>query len=163
MQNLLCIAALAALACASTARAEDRPAAETAARWYFQTSYYTRHFHEDPAHNNNQRLVNFERIGSDEALVGAAFFYNSFDQPTEYLYVGKMWRPFARAPQVHVKLTGGLIHGYKQDYRDKIPYNEHGVAPAILPSIGISGRNFATEVTLFGIAGVMFTAGFYWH
>lgn len=159
------LTALAAVVCfVSPASGEDTPAPEPAgARWYLQTSYYTKHFHSDPAHNNHQHLVNLERIGADNALVGGAFFYNSFDQPTEYVYVGKLWRPFDRAPLVHFKLTGGLIHGYKQDYRDKIPYNQHGIAPAILPAIGISGKNFATEAVFFGIAGVMLTAGFYWQ
>lgn len=159
-----------ATACAAAATAWPAAAQETspatdaaAARWYFQTSYYTRHWHDNSAHNNQQHLINLEHIGADNAIIGGAFFYNSFDQPTEYVYVGKMWRPFASVPLIHVKLTGGLIHGYKQDYRDKIPYNQHGIAPAILPAIGISGKNFATEAIFFGVAGVMLTAGFYWQ
>jgi len=143
---------------------EASPATGTAAsRWYFQTSYYTRHWHDNADHNNNQRLIDIEHHNADNVILGGSFFYNSFDQPTEYVYFGKLWRPFSAAPLVHVKLTGGLIHGYKQDYRDKIPYNEHGIAPAILPAIGISGKTFATEAIFFGVAGVMLTAGFYWN
>lgn len=128
-------------------------------RWYLQTSLYTRHFHPTPEHQNHNKLVNLERQRSDDWLGGAAWFLNSFDQPTWYLYIGRQWRPFDSMPNVHVKLTGGLIHGYKDQYKDKIPLNHWGTAPALLPSIGYSGKRFGTEVILFGTAGLMWTAG----
>jgi hypothetical protein len=154
-----CCVRLAFAVCASLpslAAAQDSP------RWYFQTSYYTRHYSPDPRHLNDQRLVNFERLIGNDNLYGAAFFDNSFNQPSQYVYVGRRWRPFESAEIVHVKLTAGVLHGYKGEFQDKIPFNGRGIAPAILPAVGISGNRFATEVVLFWTAGAMFTAGVFW-
>lgn len=129
-------------------------------RWLVQTSLYTKHFHPDVQHVNHQRLVNLEYQRADNWLAGVAFFRNSFGQPSEYLYLGKLWRPFS-AQAVHVKLTGGLLHGYKGEFRDKIPFNKSGIAPALLPSIGYSTRRFTSEFILFGTNGMMFTLGMY--
>lgn len=60
---------------------------------------------------------------------------------------------------LHAKLTGGLLHGYKDQYRDKIPFNSSGVAPAIVPAIGLSGKHLSSEVNFFGFAGLMVTMG----
>jgi hypothetical protein len=151
---------IALMASAGLAAAEDAPPPpEDEARWYFQTSVYTRHYHEDPAHNNHQHLINIERWSAAGNGFGVALFDNSFGQPSQYVYGGKFWRPFGSAPLVHVKLTAGLLNGYKGDYQDKIPYNSRGIAPAILPSVGISGERFATEVVLLWNNGAMFTVG----
>jgi hypothetical protein len=131
-------------------------------QWLLQTAIYTTHFNPTPEHVNNQRLLNLEYRRPDQWLVGAAVFDNSYGQPSQYLYLGKLWRPFEPAPLVHVKLTGGLLHGYKDEYRDKIPFNSSGIAPAILPAIGLSGKHISGEVIVFGTAGAMLTFGVLW-
>ena len=133
--------------------------AEEGGRWLLQTSIYTVHFDSDPKHNNHQKLLNLEYQRTDQWLAGVALFDSSFDQASQYIYFGKLWRPIESAPLVHVKLTGGLIHGYKDEYRDKIPMNSSGIAPAILPAIGLSGKHVSGEVVLFGAAGLMVTFG----
>jgi hypothetical protein len=130
-------------------------------RFLFQTSVFGRHFSPSPDHTNHFRLINLEAQRDDSWLYGFAFFRNSFNQPSQYLYFGKRWNPFASYPQVNVKLTGGILHGYKGEYRDKIPFNGSGIAPALLPSIGWSNRRFASDFILFGTAGLMITAGIY--
>ena len=132
-----------------------------AARWYFQTSIYTVHFRNSDERNNNQWLLNLERQSPTNWLIGGAFFQNSFDQPSQYLYFGKLWRPFDGLPAMHVKLTGGLLHGYKDEHQDSIPFNDYEVAPVILPAIGFSGRRFATELVFYSISGGMWTVGAY--
>ena len=147
---------------AGAASAEDglQPRADEA-RWYFQTSVYTKHYHEDPRHNNHQHLLNLERWNAEGNGFGIAFFDNSFNQPSQYVYGGKFWRPLDSAPLFHFKLTAGLINGYKGEYQNKIPYNGHGIAPAILPAVGFSGERFATEAVLFWNVGAMITVGIY--
>lgn len=130
-------------------------------RFLFQTSVFGRHFSPSPDHTNHFRLINLEAQRDDSWVYGFAFFRNSFNQPSQYLYFGKRWTPFASYPQVNVKLTGGILHGYKGEYRDKIPFNGNGIAPALLPSIGWSNRRFASDFILFGTAGLMITAGIY--
>jgi len=142
----------------SFATSEQAPA-EEGARWLLQTSIFTTHFSYDSRHNNNQKLLGLEYQRSDRWLAGAAAFDSSFRQPAQYLYFGKLWRPFESAPLVHVKLTGGLLHGYKDEFRDKIPLNGSGVAPVIIPMIGLSGRHVSGEVVLIGVAGAMVTVG----
>lgn len=128
-------------------------------RWLLQTSAYTTHFHDNPEHNNHQHLVNLEYQRSDQWVIGASAFDNSFGQPAQYAYVGRLFRPLDSAPLVHFKLTGGLIHGYKGQYKDKIPLNSQGVAPVIIPAIGLSGKHLSGEVNFFGLAGLMVTMG----
>ena len=92
--------------------------------------------------------------------MGAAAFKNSFGQPSQYVYIGKLWRPWDAVPLVHVKLTGGLLHGYKGEYKDKVPFNsDNGIAPLLLPSIGLSGKRFTTDLVIFGTAGALLTIG----
>jgi len=140
---------------------EDAAPIRSASRWYFQTSAYTQHFDPQPNHNNAQRLLNVEWQGENQWIWGGAFFYNSFDQPCQYVYGGYLLRPFERWRGVYLKLTGGLVHGYKDEYQDHIPFNALGIAPALLPAVGISGKRFATELVVFGTSGVMWNVGFF--
>lgn len=130
-------------------------------RYLFQTSLYGRHWSPDERHTNNFRLLNLEVQRPSQWVYGFAYFRNSFDQPSQYLYLGKQWRPFESYPLVHLKLTGGVLHGYKGEFRDKIPFNGSGIAPALLPSIGLSGKRFTSDFILFGTAGMMLTVGIY--
>src|SRR5438552_1004591 len=55
-------------------------------RFYLETSLYTVHFHPDPAHVNNQKLILGEWNITQQWLVGASQFDNSFGQPSQYVY-----------------------------------------------------------------------------
>jgi hypothetical protein len=129
-------------------------------RWLLQTSIYTDHFSTEERHTNNQRLIGLEWWAADNWILGAASFRNSFDQPSQYLYIGKLWRPLDNYQLVHLKLTWGILHGYKGQYKDKVPFNsDNGIAPLLLPSIGLSGKRFTTDVVFFGTAGALVTIG----
>lgn len=125
--------------------------------WYFQTSVLTKHFSPKPEHNNRQRLLGFERNRDDSYLWGAATFLNSFEQRSYYAYLGKRF-DFGSSP-FYSKLSLGLIHGYKGEYRDKIPLNHLETAPAILPSIGIKINRFQSDLVLLGANAVIMTLG----
>lgn len=125
--------------------------------WYLQTSLYTVHYSPEPDHNNHQRLIGIERHLPNSSLWGAATFKHSFDERANYVYYG---RRFALGESAfYAKLTGGLLEGYKGEYRDKIPLNRFGVAPAIIPSVGASYERFSGEVVLLGAAAAMVTVG----
>jgi hypothetical protein len=147
-----------AAAAAAPAAGIVQPGTSTDARWYLQTSVYTKHFRPDPKHDNHQNLVNLEYWRADNYLAGGAWFHNSFGQASQYLYVGRRWEPFEN-PAIYMKLTGGVLHGYKGEYRDKIPFNHSGYAPAIVPSVGYATKRFAGELVLFGTSGLMLTVG----
>lgn len=126
-----------------------------------QTSFYTSHFDPEPEHHNQQELISLELHNPQRWMVGGARFLNSFNQETFYLYAGRefpLWQPH-EIVNVRAKLSAGLLHGYRGEYRDKIPLNHLGTAPAALPSIGVQWGRFETDLILFGTAGAMVTGG----
>ena len=126
--------------------------------WSVQTSLYTAHFDSEPYHVNEQNLIGIEAYWSDQLLAGIALFDNSFGQSSQLVYAGKTW-PLLGARHWYAKLTGGLVHGYKEPYEDKIPLNGLGVAPVVIPALGFRYGYFVAEANLGGLAVVMVTAG----
>lgn len=120
-------------------------------------SPYTRHFTEDGSHSHVW-LIGVERERADHALAGAAFFTNSFGQPSAYIYPwGKTFHELLGQPQLYAKLTAGVIYGYRGEHKDKIPFNQLGIAPAIVPAIGWDlGDGFQLQGNLLGFNGMMF-------
>jgi len=128
-------------------------------RFFLETSVYTVHFNSDPAHDNSQRLILGEWNITEQWLVGASFFDNSFGQRSEYVYGGFRFRPFDSLQQLYFKITAGLVHGYDGQYQDKIPFNNYGIAPAIVPSVGYCINRYCSELVIFGTAGALLTFG----
>lgn len=126
--------------------------------WVIQTSVYTKHFDPDPDHVEDQNLLGIEAWMENGWIVGGIVFDNSFGQNSQYVYVGYSWRLF-QSKYWYFKLTGGLLHGYKEPYEDKIPLNELGVAPAAVPALGFRYKYFIAEAALGGAAVVVLTAG----
>lgn len=145
-----------------------------------QTSLWTVHYSPEPEHNNHQKLINVEWLAPktdltelqrpggldwrDEVrwLAGVASFDNSFSQRSTYVYGGGRYDfPLQPQTQAYVKVTAGLLHGYKDEYRDKIPFNRFEIAPAILPAVGLEYHRLNLELIPFGTAGAMVNLGFY--
>lgn len=129
--------------------------------WYLQTSLYTRHFSPKPEHHERQELIGLERNRGDGLLYGAATFRNSYRQRSVYFYGGKMWR-HERWP-VYAKVSAGLLHGYRGDYRDNIPLNRFGVAPVIIPSLGARLGPVGLEGVLLGGNAMMLNVGYHFR
>jgi len=127
--------------------------------WRFQTSLYTKHWDSDPEHVNHSKLLNLEIETTNRWIYGFGYFDNSFGQPSQYLYAGYSW-PLLRTDWAYFKLTGGLLHGYKEPYEDKIPLNGLGIAPAIIPTFGLRYKRVFTELQILGTAAITVTAGF---
>ena len=144
-----------------------------------KTSLYTVHYSNDPRHNNDQRMINLEWIAADDYsprridrsfarapqtrwLAGVAAFRNSFGQDSTYLYGGFRYELASRgSASSYLKLTAGALHGYRGEFRNKIPLNQLGVAPAILPAIGVDFGRTNIELIPFGAAGLMLSVGVY--
>jgi hypothetical protein len=142
----------------------DAPEPWRTDRFYFQTSVATVHFNPDDDHTNNQKLIYGEwrlqeRWLEGQVLVGASAFDNSFGQPSQFVFGGLLWRPFDLLPAAYVKVVAGVLHGYKDEYQDKIPFNNSGFAPAIVPAVGYCFNRVCGEMVLFGTAGLMWTLG----
>ena len=142
----------------------DAPEPWRTDRFYFQTSLATVHWNPQDDHNNNQKLVYGEwrleeRWLEGQVLVGAAAFSNAFYQPSQFVFGGLLWRPFDSAPAAYAKFAAGVLHGYKGDYQDNIPFNSSGFAPGIIGSVGYCYNRICSELVLIGTAGMMWTLG----
>lgn len=125
---------------------------------FVYTSLYTTHYDPDPDHVDGQPMVGVEFEIPGNRLVGMAFFDNSFGQDSQYLYWGKKWH-VRESEHWYLKLTGGLLRGYKEPYDDKIPFNGLGIAPAVIPAIGYRYKNRYVEFVQLGFAAGMITVG----
>ncbi len=112
----------------------------------------------DPAYLLGGELLTtrWRFLGADRAMVGFAAFDNSFGQFSKYLWFGQEWdwTRFAGG-DVFVNVTGGLLKGYRGEYRDKIPFNSSGIAPVILPSLGVRWGRFSLQATVLGTNGFL--------
>ena len=126
---------------------------------YLQTSLFSIHFKPADDHNNNQHLINLEYTKASGWLFGLALFSNSFGQSSQFLYGGYNWTLPKTRELAYFKLTGGLLHGYTGEHEDAVPFNDLGISPAILPSLGVKYKRFQSELVLFGTAGMMLTVG----
>ncbi|MCO2347029.1 hypothetical protein FA362_18360, partial [Pseudomonas aeruginosa] len=79
------------------------------------------------------------------------------DRRSNYAYLGKRFD--SDSYPVYLKLTGGLLQGYRGEYRDKIPLNRFGVAPAIIPSVGVRLGPLGSELVLLGNSAAMINLG----
>ena len=139
-------------------KSSDQSSGWSVDRWYIYTSVYTKHFDSDPDNVTNPKKLGVDAQMTNNWLFGLASFDNSFGQRSEYLYAGYKWTLF-RSEYWYLKLTGGLLYGYKEPYEDKIPLNGLGVAPAILPTLGFRYKFFVTEVSLAGVAAAHVSMG----
>ncbi len=133
-------------------------------RIYVGFSPYTEHFRNNPEYAKHTYLVDlgiqsqYDKVwGSDATLFGLAIFKNSYGQPSQYIYWGQQWDI---KPWLYAKVTAGLLHGYKGKYKTNIPFNDLGVAPAIIPSVGLRYGNFRVEGVVLGFSALMFNVGY---
>jgi hypothetical protein len=141
----------------------DAPEPWRTDRFYLQTSIYTWHFHYDVNHKQSAVLdltYRFnERWLGGQWLAGGALFTNSFGQFSQVVYGGLLWRPLEEHQQIYLKVGAGVLHGYSGAYKDKIPYNSTGFAPAIVPSAGYCWGRYCGELVLLGANALQFTVG----
>ena len=126
-------------------------------RWDFNVSPYSVHYSLSPNHEYVW-LVGVERERSDGTITGAAYFSNSFGQPTGYFYPwGGVSKNLFGIEHLYAKWTVGLLYGYKAPYEDKVPFNKNGFSPGIVPALGyeLAGGN-KVQLNFFGTAGLMF-------
>jgi hypothetical protein len=144
--------------------AATTPAAEASASLYSQPAWelvispYAYHWSNQDAHTNVY-LVGIERDQGDGFLWGFSGFQNSFGQASAYAYYGYTWNNlFPSYPRWYIKLTGGIIYGYKYPHENDIPFNHDGFGLGIIPGVGyrVTPRD-GLQVNLLGSSGLIFT------
>lgn len=125
-------------------------------RYKLLLSPYTYHFNNKPEYTHVW-LVGIDRERADASLAGIAFFRNSFGQSSAYIFPwGRVYRDFFPKTGLYAKVSAGLLYGYRDQYEDRVPYNNNGFAPAIVPSLGWeSPAGYQAQVNLLGLNGVM--------
>lgn len=118
------------------------------------------HFQNNPEYTDLSWLVGIEIERPSRWLGGFSFFNNSFGQKSQYLYGGKSWRLSETYSNLYFKLTGGVIHGYKGKYEDKLQFSQNGFAPAIIPGLGYKFDRFNVQINTLGSYGMMITVGY---
>ena len=126
-------------------------------KWDVTISPYTHHWSNNPEHKN-VLLVAVDSHLKGDRFCGLALFTNSFGQGSAYAYVGQQWSGIFGNPNLFTKVSAGLLYGYRGKYKDKIPFNNLGIAPAIIPSIGYSiSPKDSAQIYMLGNAGLTFT------
>ncbi|WP_028603037.1 hypothetical protein [Ottowia thiooxydans] len=161
---LAIIASVAAPAAAQGNKAEGPASALSG--WTFSVAPYTYHFNRAKKENDFEPdvphsyvwLLTAEKRLSERNFAGFAWFSNSFGQPTQYLYYGWRFEPLSSAPKLFLKVTAGVIHGYKEPFHKKIPFNSRsGWGVTAIPAVGWQFTpEMAAQVNVLGTAGLMF-------
>jgi hypothetical protein len=118
------------------------------------------HYSSDPEHTDWSWMVGVEWQRPSNWLFGFSYFNNSFGQKSSYSYAGYVWKPSERDPHWYLKLTGGLIYGYKEPYENKVPFNHNGYSPGLVPALGYKFDRWSAQINLFGTAGLMLSVGY---
>jgi hypothetical protein len=123
---------VAFLAC--NALAQDKPMVpefDQGDKFTLTVSPYSYHFSTDKTYTHVY-LVGLEREHPDNSLDGIAFFNNSFDQPTVYVFpFGQAYHGIWGVPKLSFKWTAGLLYGYLGEYKKRVPLNYNGFSPAV--------------------------------
>ena len=163
--TLLALAALSALSVAPLAHAGvtdaicpglGNEAEPTRPRYELFYSPYTHHWTYSPEHRTVHALSLSRRLENGR-FCGFSLFNNSFGQPSAYVFVGKEWEGlFPSVPRLSLGVSGGIIYGYVGRFKDKVPLNVGGFAPAVIPSVSWRLTDQAAlQVQLLGTAAIM--------
>ena len=133
--------------------------AEPTKKWDLTISPYTHHWTNNPEHKQ-VILVALDSHVRGGRFCGLALFTNSFGQGSAYAYVGQQWDGLFGNPKLFTKLSAGFLYGYRGEYKEKIPFNNYGIAPAIIPSLGYAFTSKdSAQVFVLGNAGLLFAYG----
>jgi len=153
------LAALSLCAITALPAQADEGNPEPEASWYLQAGGYI-HYSDDEDYEGPPWFAGVERHRPGKAILGFSMFNNSFGQFSQYAYLGKSFHPFRRAPNVRLKITGGVVHGYKGEHQDTSPLNwGDGWAIAVVPTIGYQKNRVGWDIALLSNSALLFLVG----
>jgi hypothetical protein len=157
--RLLALLSLAVMAQPSCAR--EHEAADTwTPSWYLQGGAYIHYTNKDK-YEGAPVFASIEYHQKPKLLWGFSMFENSFGDFTQYAYVGREFHPWENKPNLHIKLSAGVVQGYKDEHQDILPIrwgNSWGLGA--VPSVGFMAENFGFDVAVLSTSGLLFLAGY---
>ena len=125
-------------------------------RWQF-SAYSTYHYTPSDEHKPVV-MVGLEREHPNAKMDGFTLFSNSFGQPTVYVYPwGGIYHDIWGIEHLSFKWTAGLLYGYREPHKDKVPFNYNGLSPGIVPALAYEFRpGWSVQASFLGTAAVMF-------
>ena len=138
----------------------DRPAGERTSNWYVQAGTYV-HYSDHRDYAGTPWFVGIEYHDTSRRITGLSLFNNSFDQQSQYVYIGKSFHLWDKYPNVRFKLTGGILHGYDGKHQNMSPINwGDGWALGVVPGFGYQDGRLGIDVAFLSAAGVLFLVGY---
>lgn len=133
---------------------------ETGRPWYIQAGAY-KHYSDDEKYEGPPIFAGIEYHKSSTLLFGLSVFNNSFGDASQYLYVGRNFHPSKTYPNLRIKLTGGVAHGYSDENQDVSPirWGDSWIL-GIVPTLGYQGGRFGADLALLGDSGLLFLLGY---
>lgn len=160
LRHLLCFFAMVPVwVCAA---ANEAPADQTVRKdpysWTFIAMPLVMHWESSPDHKYSIAFA-IERLNeSTDYLQGFSLFQNSFGQPSAYAYIGMRWKNVWDNPKITFKLTGGILYGYVDKWKDRVPFNYNGFSPAVVPVLVYHlDRDHTFDVMVLGVGGLGFS------
>lgn len=126
--------------------------------WTFIVAPLILHWEPVPEHRYSIAFALEYADKSDNSLMGFSLFRNSFGQPSAYAYLGKRWDGIWDTPDLSFKLTYGLLYGYVDKYKDRVPLNHNGFSPGLVPILLYRlDRDRSIDLMVLGVGGVGFS------
>ena len=118
------------------------------------------HYNSKPEHDNKPFIFTYDSFINEKNFYGIALFNNSFGQFSQFLYKGHVIQ--SKSNNLHYELTYGIIHGYKDEYQDRIPINtSDGIGLGLIPSIYYSlNKKSSISLSIMGSAGLIVNYSF---
>jgi hypothetical protein len=143
-------------ACAEQAR---EPAPDTA-HWYIQGGAYV-HYDNRDDYEGPPLVGSIEYHKGNHWFGGFSAFNNSFGQFTQYLYLGKQFHPWNSHPHLRLKVSAGIVHGYRDEHYDTLPIRWGGSwGLGAVPSIGYQKGRVGYDAAILGVGGLLFLVGY---
>jgi hypothetical protein len=103
-----------------------------------------------------------EVLKANNWFYGIGLFNNSYSQFSQYLYVGRRFDLYRVNDdmQLHLKLSGGALHGYHGKHEDSLPVRIGDIGPVIIPSLGMHFRRWTFDLVFLVDEALMFNLGF---
>lgn len=149
-----------ALLCVSAASSAESETYGSATSWYVQVGTYE-HYRNKEKYKGKRLFGSIEYNREDKLILGFSVFNNSFDNVSQYAYVGKNYYPWEKWPAVRVKITMGIARGYEGENHKVLPIrwgDSWGIG--FVPAIGYQRHRVGFDLAVLGESGLLFLVGY---